>query len=170
MGILKNCYAISGDSIERAVLELYDETEAINVGGSNPGFDDVLGEPFLEDSDADGLGERFRPGVQVTVKARIEFTRYEEQVQEGVGNAPESDAVLTLYERDLLNLATPLISGGRILIRPNDRLLRIEDSSGNTRLDFEAGSRDALHVFRVDPPGTGMGVVKVFLEKRRPVR
>lgn len=168
MGTLKNCLSVVGDSVEVAVFELYDHAEAINVSPTNPGFDDVLGEPYLEDGGSDGIGERVRPGTVVSLKCKADFGKHEEQSQDGAGNAPSSFLTLTLFKANLEAQVPALIVAGKILVRPNDRLLRIEDRSVNVRVDFEADGRDGLHVFRVDPGETGTGIVKVFLEKRRP--
>ena len=77
MGVLKSCYATSGESIEVAVFELYDETAALTA----PGFDDVLGEPFLIDTNSDGIGERTRPGTVVKVKAKAKWTTHENRIR-----------------------------------------------------------------------------------------
>lgn len=170
MGVLKSCFAVSGESVEVAVIEMYDEAKAREVASVefplNQGFDDVLGEPFLEDNDADQIGERVRPGVEVSVKAKVKFTKHEEQRQDQVGNAPDSFLTLTLYEEDLI--AKGLLTAGKVSIRPNDRLLRLENStSGVTRVNFEQDGRDGVYVFQVNPGETGTGIYEVLLEKRR---
>lgn len=162
MGCLKPCLSVSGDSVEIAVLELYDEPAA---RATPPGFDDVLGEPFLEDGDGDGVGERVRPGVVVEVLAKVDFRRYEEQVQDGTGNVPEGDATLTVTESELAKKG--LLVAGVIGVRANDRLLRIKSRSGSVRVDLLHGGREGLHVVEVRPSETGSGVVKIVLEDRR---
>ena len=170
MGIFESCFAVNGASVETAVLELYDEAKAREVASvefpDNPGFDDTLGEPFFEDLDGDGIGTRVRPGVEVSVKAKADFARHEEQRQDQVGNAPESFVTLTLYEEDLV--ARGLLVAGKMAIRPNDRLLRLENTtSGAVRVNFEQDGRDGIYVFEVRPGETGTGIYQVLLEKRR---
>ncbi len=167
MGTLKPCYSISGESVEIAVLELYDETEAINVGPTNPGFDDLLGEPFFEDLDLDGIGERVRPSTTVSIKAKAEFSRFEEQRQDQVGNAPDTFMNLVVSEEELV--AKGLLTSGVLGIRPNDRLLRLETNKGVTRVDFQEDARDPVYVFEVRPGSTGERTYTIMLEKRRPV-
>lgn len=170
MGTLKSCFATGGESVEIAVLGLYDETKAREVASveypNNPGFDDLLGEPFLEDLDSDQLGERVRPEVETQVRCKLRFTRYEEQNQDQSGNAPQTFATLTLFEEDLVSRG--LLVGGKVAIRPNDRLLRVlKNTLGNpVRVDFEQDGRPGLHVFEVRPGETGTGVFTVLLERR----
>lgn len=166
MGLYESVYAncdVIG-AAEVAVIEQYDEASARTTP---PGFDDVLGEPFLEDNDGDGIGERVRPGVEVQVKARAEWVRHEEQVQDQVGNAPESRLSLTMFADDLT--AKGLLASGVVAIRPNDRLLRIEDAAGNVRVNFEREGREGLYCFEVRPGDTGEGTFVAMFENRRPV-
>ena len=149
------------------MLELYDEAEAINVSPANPGFDNLLGEPYLEDTTGDGVGERVRPGNVVEVKAKAEFTKHEEQEQDQAGNAPDSFLTLTMFTPMLESMG--LLVNGVYGIRPNDRLLRLESSTGKVRVDFEQNERDGLFVFEVRPGPTGSRTLQVLLEKRRPV-
>lgn len=175
MGVLKNCLSVTGESVEIAVFGMFNETDARTVAAApgNPGFDDDLGEPFLEDNDDDQIGERFRPEDIVKLKCKIRPVRYEEQVQDQTGNAPESLLELTLYANDLktktLPSGDPLLENGILRLRANDRLLRIEDRSGNVRIEFEEDGRDGVHVFEVRPGETGTGIYKVLVENRRVV-
>lgn len=164
MGVLRPCLSTSGDSVEYAVLELYDEASARST---SPGFDDVLGEPFLVDSDADGIGDRVRPGTEVEVKCKARAARHDEQVQDGTGNAPEGSWVLTFYASDLA--ARGLLVGGACLIRPNDRLkrLRANTLAATVRVDFEAGGAAGLFCYEVRPGETGEGTYTALFERRR---
>jgi len=167
MGILKPCLSVTGDSVEIAVFELYDEAESINVSPTNPGFDDILGEPFLEDVSLNGIGERVRPSTQVSIKAKAKFAKFEEQNQDQTGNAPESFLTITIDRRYLE--AAGLFAAGVIGIRPNDRLLRLQSSAGVVRVDFQNSGRDPVYVTEVRPGETGETAVTILLEKRRPV-
>jgi len=172
VGILKSCYAVNGESVEVAVFELYDEPEAINVTATNPGMDDLLGEPFLDDAAAgeieQGIPVRVRPGQEVEVKAKAKWNSHEEQDQDGTGNEPSSFLVLTIYESDLI--AKGIMVNGKVRIRANDRLLRIKSSTtGAVRVDFEVDRRDGLHVVEVRPGETGTGIYTVMLVKRRSI-
>jgi hypothetical protein len=108
MVTLKSCFSVSGDSVEIAVMRLYDEPEARTVSVSNPGFDDVMGEPYLEDTDDNGIGERVRPEDEVLIKCKAKFTTDEEQRQDQIGNAPASLVVLTVDQRILQSQAGQL--------------------------------------------------------------
>ena len=167
MGLFKPCYSVNPliGSTEVAVFELYDEVESRNVGPANPGFDDVLGEPFLEDTNDDGIGERVRPVTVVNVNVKVKFTRKDEQQQDGTGNAPGSLMTLTVSEEHLRSLG--LLTNGKPGIRANDRLLRLQSSSGVVRVDFEAGGLTGPFVFEVRPGETGSGVFMILLENRR---
>jgi len=167
MGILKPCLSTSGDSVVVGKFCLYDEVEAINVSVTNPGFDDLMGEPFLEDTNGDRIGERVRPEIAVDVLGKIEFGTFEEQVQDPAGNAPRSRARFRVARSELFDRG--LLVNGVILLRPNDRLKRLEDRRGRIRWDFEDDDRDGLYVFEVRPSETGSNMVDVFLENRRPV-
>lgn len=173
MGIYSSCYSTSSQtgSAEYAVLELYDEEKAREVASveypTNPGFDDVMGEPYLVDQDLDGLGERVRPSVTVLVKAQLKAPRYEEQNQTQAGNSPDSLITLTLFEQDLTTLG--LLVDGVCEIRPNDRLLRIQDGSGNVRAEFAHGGREGLYCVEVRPGETGTGTFVAVFESRRAV-
>lgn len=171
MGCLKPCLSVSGDSVEVLEFELYDEASAIVVllPPGNPGFDDVLGEPFLEDDDDDQIGERERPSTVIEVKGKIEFDRDEEQNQDGTGNAPESRVEVRIAESELKvkGLIDPVT--GTIGIHVNDRLLRVKSNAGVVRADFTIGDRVGLRVYEVRHGETGSGIVKVMLEKERPV-
>lgn len=164
MGLYKNCYTTVGDAVEVAVLGLYDEAQARSV---DPGFDDTLGEPYLEDADDDGLGERVRPETVVEVNAKAEWVRHEEQDQDGVGNAPRSLLMLTVFAEQLA--AAGLLAAGVVSIRPNDRLLRLQNAAGAVRVDFEQDGRDGLHCFEVRPGETGTRKFTILFENRRPV-
>lgn len=165
MGIYKPCYSTSECFSETVELELYDETEARNVSVSNPGFDDVMGEPFLEDTDDDQIGDRVRPSTTVELKARVEFSRYKEQEQAGSGNDPASMLKLIVNEEELVRLG--LLADGEIKIRPNDRLLRVKSEGGSVRVDFTVDGRDGVYVYEVRPGDTGTGLVEFMLENRR---
>ena len=168
MGLYKNCYSVNGASVELAELALYDEVEARNVAAppGNPGFDDLMGEPFLEDNDDDGVGERVRPEEVVQVKCKVDFGSYEVQQQEQHGNEPSGQLTLEVYESDLA--ARGLLVDGVVKIRPNDRLLRVLNSeSGEVRIDLTTSGRPGMFVYEVRPAETGTGKLKIMLEHRR---
>jgi len=169
VGTLKPCFSVSGDSVEVAVIEVYDEAKAREVASveypTNPGFDDLLGEPYLEDGDDDGIGDRVRPGTEYEVKARAKFAANEEQDQGQVGNDPRTVLTLVVDTRILTGLG--LYSAGVFGVRPNDRLLRLERNDGTTRLDFVHAGREGLFVYEVRPGETGSGMVKILLERRQ---
>lgn len=167
MGILKPCFSVSGDSVEVAVIRLYDESTARTVAGSNFGFDDLTGEPLFGDTNSDGIGERVRPETEVEIKAKIEWSKNEEQNQDGIGNAPSSFLKLTIFDEELESLG--LYTAGKIGIRPNDRLIRIQSQAGAVRYDFTSDGRDGVHCVEVRPGETGTRVTMVFFENRRPV-
>lgn len=167
MGTLKPCLSTTGGAVVVGKFALYDEVEAINVGPTNPGFDDLLGEPFLEDTDADQIGERVRPEIDIDILGKITFSRYEEQTQDATGNAPRSMATFRVGRSELF--ARGLLVNGVILIRANDRLKRLEDRQGRIRYEFEDDDRDGLYVFEVRPGETGSNVVDILLENRRGV-
>lgn len=174
MGCYKPCFSTSIEtgSREIVVLELYDEAEARTVSATNPGFDDLLEEPFLEDDlivivDDEGIGKRVRPSTIVSVKARVEVSRYEEQEQDGTGNAPRSLIKLVISEEALQALTPSLLVAGIPGIRPNDRVLRFENASGAVRADFTASGRPGLYVYEVRPGDTGEGLWEVLVESRQ---
>lgn len=169
MGTLKPCFSVSGESVECAVFELYDEAGALVTAPApgNPAFDPLTGQPYLEDNDDDGLGERVRPGIAATIKCKADFAKHEEQNQYQAGNAPESFLTLTVAEEELE--AQGLLTNGVYGIRANDRLLRLQSQAGKVRVDFEQNGRDGVYVFEVRPGYTGERTVQIFLEKRRPV-
>lgn len=169
MGLLKPCYSTSesSGSYEIAVIALYEEAAARVVTPTNPGFDDVLGEPRFADVNDDSIGERQRPETVVEIRAKAKWSRNEEQTQDNTGNAPSSFLVLTVLEKDLK--AKGLLVNGVLSIRPNDRLLRLQNGAGVIRHDFEHANRDGLHVFEVRPGETGTGILTILLEDRRVV-
>lgn len=164
MGFLRPC--LSGSEIlnatERVLLELYEEDLARST---SPGFDDVLGEPLLPDTNDDGIGERVRPSRQVVVKGRVEVRMNEEQAQDHTGNAPKSSIVLTMFETNLKRLG--LLVDGVLEIRPNDRLLSVSNRRNVIRYDFTRGSRVGLSCYRVDPGGTGEGIFTAYFDLDR---
>lgn len=167
MGLLKPCLSVSesSGSVEIAVIATYDEQAARTVTPTNPGFDDLLGEPLFADTNDDSVGDRVRPEQIVEVKAKVKWSRNEEQRQDGTGNVPDSFLKLTVFEDNLKDLG--LIVDGIVGIRPNDRLLRIQNGKGQIRHQFESGSRDGLHCFEVRPGETGSGVLFLFFENRQ---
>lgn len=162
MGCFKPCYSVSGliGSHEYVVLGLYDEQEARN---QPPAFDDVLGEPFLQDNDDDGIGDRVRPEEVVTVLGRVNVIKRDEQRQDQVGNAPIARVEIIFSEPRLQELG--IIVDGVSKIRANDRLLRVEDADGYVRIDFGTG----LHCIEMMPGSTGEAVWIAVFERRRPV-
>ena len=164
MGILKPCLSVSGDSVEYAVIETYDEPDARTTP---PGFDDVLGEPYLVDSDDDGIGDRVRPGTEITIKAKAKFSSFEEQRQDQTGNEPASFLTLTAFARDLTTRG--YLSNGTVMIRPNDRVLRLQNGAGAVRVDFTRAGREGVYVVEVRPGETGSGIYEIVCEARREV-
>ena len=164
MGVFESCLSSTEElgAAERAVIELYEEDLARST---SPGFDDVLGEPFLADADDDGLGDRVRPGTEKTVKAIAEIASLGEQEQDQVGNAPTSSVTLTLFEKDLKRRG--LLSDGVCSINVNDRLLRLENRRGTVRVDFS--QRGGLFCFEIAPGDTGSGIWVARFEERRAV-
>lgn len=167
MGILKSCISSSGNSVVLGHFSLYDEVTAIEVTPTNPGFDDVMREPYLNDQNLDRVGERVRPEIEVEVLGKADFSRFEEQTQDGTGNAPRSHVRFRVTRGELESRG--LLVNGVVVIRPNDRLRRLEDRKGRIRYDFESGDRDGLYVFEVRPGETGSNVIDFLLETRRPV-
>lgn len=167
MGILKPCLSTSGNSVVVGKFSLYDEVEAINVQAANPGFDDLMGEPFLEDVNGDRKGERVRPEIEVDVLGKIEFIQHEEQIQDATGNAPSTRLRFRASRGELVSRG--LLVNGVILIRPNDRLRRLEDRLGRIRYDFEDDDRSGYYVYEARPGETGSNVIDFFLEARRGV-
>lgn len=165
MGCLRPCYATGSGSTEYAIIECYDETAART---GPPGFDDLLGEPFLPDGDDDGVGERDRPGEEHRLKCKAAWTRGEEHTQTPAGNAPPSTLQLTLYEDDLI--AAGLLVDGVLSLRANDRLLRLEYGDGTIRHDFTSGDRPGPFVYEVRPGETGTRLFYVLFETRRNAR
>jgi len=170
MGLYKPCYSVSGEAVEVAVLGLYDEAAAIVLAAKpgNPGMDDLMGEPFLEDNDADGIGERVRPETTASIKCKAKFGSFEEQNQTPSGNEPESFLTLTIATSELSKAG--LLTAGQVGIRPNDRLLRLQSKTGVVRVDFEAAGRSGVHVVEVRPGATGSGIYKIMLEQRQPAQ
>jgi len=169
MGILKPCLSVSGGSVVVGKFALYDEVEAINVLAppGNPGFDDVMGEPFLEDNDDDQVGERVRPEILIDVLGKVDFVEHRAQRQDPTGNAPESRVRFRVSRGELVSRG--LLVNGVLLIRNNDRLLQLVDRQGRTRYDFVANSHVGFFVYEVRPGETGTNIVDVLLEQRRPV-
>ena len=166
MGILKSCLSTSGGSVVVAEFALYDEAEAIAVTPTNPGFDDLMGEPFLEDNDSDQVGERVRPEDLTRILGKLSFTRNEEQRQNATGNSPRSFAMLRVSRGELERKG--LLVDGVYGVRPNDRILRVRDRVGRILHEFEHGNRDGLYVVEVRPGETGSNVVDIHFVKRRP--
>lgn len=172
MGCLKPCLTTTTESGNReiVVFELYDEVEARNVSPTNPGFDDLLGEPYLEDDivspDSNEIGERVRPGTIVKLKARVEISKNEEQNQDGTGNDPQGSMRVIVDEPTLLAATPVLLANGVVKIRPNDRLLRIETPAGAVRAEFTKGQRFGKFVIEVRPGDTGEGDWTIVLEER----
>ena len=167
MGLYHACYSTSPSSnmVDIAVLELYVQSEARS---GDPGFDDILGEPFMPDGDDDGIGERTRPTETVELTCKAEFSGFDEQDQDQTGNAPTSSAVLTIYEDQLEALG--LIQDGILAIRANDRLLRLKHgASGEVRAEFASGGRQGLRCFGTMPGKTGTGTWKLSFEGIRVV-
>lgn len=166
MGIFSSCYTSSEEtgSVEIAEIELYDEAQA---RAQAPGFDDALGEPFLVDGDDDGIGERVRPGTVVELRTTARWTRAEEQQQDGTGNAPSSLLLLTVFRSELISKG--LLVDGKCSLRPNDRLLKLKNSAGEVRADFELDGRTGLFCYEVRPGETGESTLTLLFEQRRPV-
>lgn len=163
MGWLKPCLSTSPSlgSVEYAVIELYD----VELAASEPpGFDPVSGQPFLPDTDGDGIGERSRPGRTVRLLCKFSATKVQEQVQDYDGNDPSSLVKVTLYNHNLA--LEGLLTDGVPGVRSNDRLLRIENAAGAIRVDFEAKGREGLYCFHVRPGQTGDVTWDAFFEAR----
>lgn len=166
MGCLKPCLSTSGANVEYAVLELYDESSARSMA---PGFDDVTGQPFLVDSDGDGIGERVRPGTTVRLRCKSRNLRPHEQVHDGVGNAPEMSMSITLYAEDLIEAGLYDEDTGELGIRENDKLLRLEREDGTVRFSFETNAPGGMHCYGVSIGETGEDTFAFMFERRRPV-
>lgn len=170
MGVFRPCLSVSGDSVELLEFELYDEVEAINVSPTNPGFDDLLGEPYLEDTitppTIPGVGERVRPVQTVTLKGKIKFTKDEEQYQDQAGNAPRSFATVTVALKHLQSKGLWNVTTGEYGIRANDRLLRVRTRNGRLRVNFVEDGRAGVFVYEVRRGETGTGIVEIMLEAR----
>lgn len=166
MGLYKPCYSTSAmlGSVEWAIIRLYKEAD---TRAASPGFDDLLGQPFLVDNDNDQIGEHVRVEQEIRVKAKFSTSRFKEQSQDQTGNAPTSFVKLTLYEEDLA--AQGYLVAGVLEIRNNDRLLRMENDLGVTRINFEADGSLGLRCYGVDPGETGTGIYEAQFESPRKV-
>lgn len=166
MGFLKPCYSVNPltASTEYAVIQRYMEAD---TRSASPGFDDVLGQPFLHDINDDQIGELQKVENQVIVLAKYSNRRLKEQEQTQVGNAPRSFVELTLYASNLEDEG--LLANGTCGIRANDRLIRIQDADGNVRIDFTSDGSDGLKCIGVDFGETGTGKLTANFESPRQV-
>jgi hypothetical protein len=167
MGFLRPCLStsLSSGATELAIIEMHDENEEI----LQLNYDDILGEPLYPDTNSDGIGERTRPGIIVELKCKAKFSQYEEQMQDQVGNNPESELKLTLYEEELRSKGL-LLADGTLKIKPNDRLLRLVKSNGDVRINFEQGGRSGLFCYEIRPGETGDRTFVAMFDTRKPVR
>lgn len=121
-----------------AVLRRLD-TDATRSGG---GYDADFREVTVADTDADGTGESKRvEKSEIRVPAQFATRRFEALFQAPHGRVPETfNFELTFHFRDLTRLGLVAPDGQSRLV-PGDRLVKIEDRSGNTMHEFP------------DPPG-----------------
>lgn len=167
MGLYTPIFSENGPSIEFAVLELLDLAAA--RAASPATFDDALGTPFRVDR-GDGIGERNRPTLEVTLRAKVSLYPFGgRQQMDQTGNDPDSSLYLTLYEEDMLEAGLVIAGVERILA--GARLKKFLKSDGiafasdEVRVDFTAHGQPGLRCRAVKPGLTGEGLWQLTFER-----
>lgn len=163
MGLLKPTLSVSGSSgaMEVAIIHRHDENQEIALIN----YDDVMGELLFRDNNGDGIGERTFPFVEVAVKCKVKFSTFDMQDNDATGNTPTSNMAITMFEDDLKALG--LLTNGVLILKPNDRLIRIESLAGDVRVDLTSGGRDGLRCYEVVPGETGSRIYIAMFEARK---
>lgn len=133
--------------------------DTASMGVENPaGYDDVLREPVLVDSDGDGVGEPRRREILVSLPAQISTASWEQLRLSAGGLAPESEIAICFDRDDLDEAGLIDVSTGESVLRLSDRLVSIEDMDGVPIITFpndpnEDHYRTPLQATSVRPTG-----------------
>jgi len=124
------------------------DTDATETAG---GYDDDFRETTLSDTDDDGLGDQSGrvEMATISVKAQLETDRQELQKMTGTGDVTETELGIVVHMKDIEELGY-VEANGDLKIRKADRLVRIRNKMGATRMDFSRVPIYATHVQRLN--------------------
>jgi hypothetical protein len=128
------------------------DTVATEAAG---GYDDDFRETTISDTNDDGVGdtEGRVESAEISVKVQIEPDRQELQRMTGTGDVAETALGLLVHNADLERQGL-VESTGKLKIRKGDRLVRIRNKMGVTRMDF---SDVPIYVTHVVPGSAWLG-------------
>jgi hypothetical protein len=124
------------------------DTEATATAG---GYDDDFRETTLTDTDADGVGdtEGRVESADISIKAQLETDRQELQRMTGTGDVAQTQLGLVVHMKDMEALGY-VEANGDLKIRKADRLVRIKNKAGVTRMDYARTPIYLTHAIRLN--------------------
>jgi hypothetical protein len=132
------------------------KTRAVNPPGAQEavGYDEDFREPIPYESAGKLLDtRRYKP--EVRVPCQVEVRTFEELNQVFGGDAPVTDKVFVLHNRDLLRLGLLETDCCTTKIKKNDRIER--DEVLGRPGDVSQAFAEPLFIYRIDPGSWGMG-------------
>lgn len=115
------------------------------------GYDEDFRETTLTDTDDDGLGDADGrvESATISIKAQIETDRQELQRMTGTGDVTQTQLGLVVHMRDMENLGYVEVNGD-LKVRKGDRLVKIRNKAGLTRMDFGRTPIYVTHAVRLN--------------------
>lgn len=127
--------------------------------GVTSGYDDVLEEPVVYDTEVRGLPFRREARVEyppLRVPCQVEPIRTEDLQQFAQGNSPKSDIVLVFHRMDLERMRLINPDTNELILKENDRVSAVESPRRPGAPTYHL-REPGLYIFQLQPRSFGFG-------------